>query len=169
MSASTAPSEKRMEFFSAANLDDLDPSATGPEHSDVEMSFVNDDHADVFRSTSALMAPHIKASAFPFEDCGLHLGVFEFAPGLTLPLHSHPDNCIYYIERGSVMMGNRELGPGEGFRTRENLPYAFTVGADGLRLVEVTTGPRTAVKFYERNVDRWRERVEQAVEKLEVR
>ena len=167
MSASKKSATKTMEFFSAKDLDKLDPQAGGPEYSDVEINYLNKADEEVFLITSALLRPHIKPSAFDFEDCGMHLGVFEFAPGLVVPLHSHPDNCIYYVERGSVIMGNREIGPGEGFLTRKDQPYGLVVGPNGLRLVEFTTGPRTALTLHERYVGRWKERVEKAVAKLE--
>ena len=158
---------RSIRFFSARDLDSLAPGTGGPEHTDVEINYVNPTDEDMFLSATAMIRPHIKPSAFDFEDCGMHLGVFEFAPGLAVPLHSHPDNCIYYVERGSVIMGNREIGPGEGFLTRKDQPYGFVVGPNGLRLVEFTTGPRTALTLHERQVARWKERVESAVANLE--
>ena len=167
MSASDAPTARRMEFFSAADLGKLSPDVGGPEYTDVAISYVDPRAEADFLSATEALRPHIRPSAFDFPDCGMHFGVFEFAAGLSVPLHSHPDNCIYYIEQGSVIMGNREIGPGDGFLTRKDQPYAFVVGPNGVRLLEFTTGPRTALTLHERNVGRWKERVEKAVAKLE--
>jgi hypothetical protein len=157
---------RKMEFFSAKNLDDLPPEARGPNNATIEVSFMDEAQKEVFFEMSALYGPHIKSSAFEFEDTGMHVGVFEFGPGLVLPLHSHPDDCIYYVERGSVIMGNREIGPGEGFLTRKGQPYAFVVGPNGLRLVEFTTGPRTGLTVHERFIENWKVRAENAVASL---
>ncbi|ATE65805.1 hypothetical protein COO09_16535 [Rhizorhabdus dicambivorans] len=163
-----SPARRKREFFSARNLDDLPDEAKGAKVENVTITgFKTDEERDSLRRGSALVARHMKTASFDFEDTGMHIGIFEWAAGLSTPLHSHSDDCVYYVERGSLLMGNREIGPGEGFLTRKNEPYAFVVGPDGARIIEFTTGPRRDVTFHDRLMTAWEERMQQAVAKIE--
>jgi hypothetical protein len=153
-------------FFAATRLND--PLAGGGETALTQVSYDREEDADIFRAGQALTLPHMKTFATDLDDAGLHLGVTEFAPGLIIPLHSHSDNCLYYVERGSVVMGGRTLGPGEGFLARKDQPYGFVVGPDGLRLLEFTTGPRPNIAYHDRNPAVWKRRLDKAVEKLAI-
>jgi hypothetical protein len=155
------------EFFSSRHPSEQTSENSGPHATDLEVFFDNEDDKDVFMAGSAMFAPHMKSFASDFDDCGLHIGVVEFEAGLVLPLHSHSDNCVYYVERGSLQMGNRKVGPGEGFLIRNNQPYGFVVGPEGLRLIEFTSGPRETITFHDRHPHIWKKRLEKAVEKLE--
>lgn len=165
MTSSEKPVRRTLEFFSAKNLHELAPENEGPKQ-ELSNTTCRDEDKAALMSAGKLMAQHIQNSAFSFEGCGLHIGVFEFAPGLPALLHSHPDDCVYYVERGSFLMGNREIGPGEGFLTRKNQPYSFVVGANGARIIEFTTGPRNHITIHDAHVAAWKERVEKAVAKL---
>ena len=75
----------------------------------------------------------------PFQQQGpggFSLVSIEFAPGYTLPRHSHSSDCLYYIIEGSIVMGRRELGPGDGFFLPAEQPYAYHAGPDGVKLLE---------------------------------
>lgn len=161
------PQKRSPVFFSARNLDEMSSDERGPDAVDLKLTFDNEADKDIFLSGSAIFASHMKSFASDFDDSGLHIGVVEFAPGLVIPVHSHSDNCVYYVERGSVIVGNREIGPGEGFLTRKNQPYGFVVGPEGLRLIEFTTAPRQNIAFHDRNAAAWKTRLEKAIEKLE--
>ena len=112
---------------------------------------------------------HIKAAAFHFEDYGMHMAVIEWGAGLAVPLHDHNETCLYYIDRGSIRMGNRELGPGEGMLVPAGQAYGYTAGPEGVRIVEFTTGNKGASVMHvlDRNLDRWLGKMEKAVHTLE--
>jgi len=167
MSTNETPIRKLLEFFSAKNLDELSPNAVGPKAEKMKITHRDEADIEIFQEGAALFGRHVKTSAFNFEGCGLHIGVFEFAPGLLTPLHSHPDDCVYYVERGSLLMGNREVRAGEGVLTRKNQPYGFVVGPSGARIIEFTTAPRHSVKVHERNMAGWKARLDSAVAKLD--
>lgn len=115
------------------------------------------------------MNDHIKAAAFHFEDYGMHMAVIEWGAGLAVPLHDHNETCLYYIDRGSIRMGNRELGPGEGMLVPAGQAYGYTAGPEGVRIVEFTTGNKGASVMHvlDRNLDRWLGKMEKAVHTLE--
>ena len=167
MSTSERLAPRLLEFFSAKDLNQLAPNLEGPRAENIEFTFCEEADKDAFVAASAVFGRHIKNAAFDFEGCGLHIGVFEFGAGLATPLHSHSDNCVYYVERGSIIMGNREIGPGEGVLVRKDQPYAFTVGPNGVRLLEFTTAARGDAAILDRNIAGWKERVDKAAAKLE--
>lgn len=157
---------RSVQFFSAANLSETAGGGHGPDAADLALAFRNDEDRDVILAGSALFAPHMKSFAAHFEDVQMHIGVIEFAPGLMTPLHCHSDDCAYYVERGSAIMGNRVIGPGEGFLVRKDQPYGFASGPEGLRLIEFTHGPRRDINFLERNPKGWLKRLEKVISKL---
>ena len=140
--SSSAQTRRIREFFSAKDLDNLAPEAKGLKPEDVTVGgFKDEEEKEHLLRGSALIAPYMKTASFDFEETGMHIGVFEWGAGISTPVHSHSDDCVYYVERGSLLMGNKEIGPGEGFLTRKDEPYAFLVGPDGARVIEFTTGP----------------------------
>jgi hypothetical protein len=166
MTSSEPSVRKTMEFFSAKNLDDRAPNKEGPSPEKLKISYRDEADKEAFLEGSAIFSRYFKNSAFAFDDCGMHIGVVEFAPGLPSPLHSHSDNCVYYVERGSLIMGNREIGPGEGFLTRKDQPYGFVAGPDGARIIEFTTGHRDSIAIHDRNIAGWKKRLEKAAAKI---
>ncbi len=87
---------------------------------------------------------------------GLSLASAWFAPNFLLPRHSHDSDCLYYIVRGTITMGSRTLGAGEGFYINADGPYAYQAGPDGAEVLEFRRETSFDMKIYERNVDRWR-------------
>lgn len=59
-----------------------------------------------------------------------------FKPHFPLPRHSHSEDCAYYIISGSLKLGSEELGIGDGFFIAANTPYYYTIGAEGLEVLE---------------------------------
>jgi gentisate 1,2-dioxygenase len=102
-----------------------------------------------------------------FDFDGLHLGIFEFAPSLPLALHKHTGDCVYYIERGSIVMGNREIHAGDGFLVPDSHPYGYVVGPEGVRLIEFSQTPRCDITILDRDITNWTRRLEKAVSRLE--
>jgi len=59
-----------------------------------------------------------------------------FKPHFPLPRHSHSVDCLYYIVSGTLRLGSDELGPGDGFFIGADVPYSYTIGAEGLEILE---------------------------------
>lgn len=164
MSDVQAAERKSLEFFSME--EELQPTGKGKAGQKSRVNGLNEEDLELYMRGSALTVDHLKNAAISFDDCEMHIGVFEFAAGLPMPLHSHSADCIYYVERGSIIMGSRTIGPGEGFLVRANQPYGFSTGPDGLRMMEFTNTRKHDIKILEKNVAAWNKRVERAVEKL---
>jgi quercetin dioxygenase-like cupin family protein len=58
-------------------------------------------------------------------------------PGKVTPRHSHDSDCLYYVIAGQLRLGNRALGPGDGFFVPADHPYSVTAGDDGAELLEI--------------------------------
>jgi hypothetical protein len=67
---------------------------------------------------------------------GLSLIWLRFGSNYVLPRHSHSTDCLYYVVAGEVRLGNRTVGAGEGFFVPADVPYAYTVGPDGVEILE---------------------------------
>lgn len=97
----------------------------------------------------------------PFRQSGpdgFSLVVIEFAPGYLLPRHSHSCDCLYYIVEGGIVMGQRELGPGDGFFLPADQPYAYHAGPKGVKLLEFRKSTDFDMKVYEKDMVRYREK-----------
>jgi len=97
----------------------------------------------------------------PFRQSGpggFSLVSIEFAPGYLLPKHSHSSDCLYYIIEGGIVMGRRELGPGDGFFLPAEQPYAYHAGPKGVKLLEFRHDSAFDMKVYERDMERFREK-----------
>jgi hypothetical protein len=93
----------------------------------------------------------------------MSLTVVHFAPGFLLPVHAHAGDCLYYIVRGTIHMGNRTLCVGEGFFVPEAQPYAYRAGLDGVEVLEFRTGVLHDFQLLERNVEKWKERFRSSI------
>jgi hypothetical protein len=74
-----------------------------------------------------------------FEIPGFSLTYAWFKSGYPLPRHSHKADCAYYIVGGSLRLGADELGKGDGFFVPANAPYTYTVGPEGVEVLEFRT------------------------------
>ncbi len=95
---------------------------------------------------------------------GLSLVDIEFAPGYLLPRHSHSSDCLYYIVEGSIVMGRRELGPGDGFFLPAEQVYAYHAGPTGVKLLEFRTSSAFDMKVYEKDMAEFREKAMQSMD-----
>jgi quercetin dioxygenase-like cupin family protein len=86
---------------------------------------------------------------------GFSLVTVDFAPGYLLPRHSHSSDCLYYIIEGGIVMGRRELGPGDGFFLPADQPYAYHAGPDGVKLLEFRHEAAFDMKVYEEDMSRF--------------
>ena len=89
---------------------------------------------------------------------GFSLVSIDFAPGYLLPRHSHSSDCLYYIVEGGVVMGRRELGPGDGFFLPAEQPYAYHAGPKGVKLLEIRHSVAFDMKVYEKDMAKYRAR-----------
>ena len=71
-----------------------------------------------------------------FDGPGFGLHYAWFKPNYQLGRHSHSLDAIYYIVSGSLKLGNEWLGAGDGFFLPADVPYIYTVGEEGLELLE---------------------------------
>lgn len=87
---------------------------------------------------------------------GFSLVSIDFAPGYTLPRHSHSSDCLYYIIEGGIVMGRRELGPGDGFFLPADQAYAYHAGPQGVKLLEFRHDTAFDMKVYEKDMAKYR-------------
>ena len=87
---------------------------------------------------------------------GISLVSIEFAPGYLLPRHSHSCDCLYYIVEGGIVMGRRELGPGDGFFLPAEQVYAYHAGPKGVKLLEIRHSTAFDMKVYEQDMAKYR-------------
>jgi quercetin dioxygenase-like cupin family protein len=91
---------------------------------------------------------------------GFSLVSIDFAPGFLLPRHSHSSDCLYYIVEGQIVMGKRELGPGDGFFLPAEQPYAYHAGPEGVKLLEFRHQTTFDMKIYEKEMSRFQAKAE---------
>ena len=72
-----------------------------------------------------------------FDAPGFGLNYVWLKSGFPLPLHAHDTDCLYYIIAGSVSLGRKTLGAGDGFFVSANTPYVYKIGADGVEVFEI--------------------------------
>jgi quercetin dioxygenase-like cupin family protein len=75
------------------------------------------------------------------------LAVVEVDPGADLPEHSHDNEQLGIVLRGSLTLrvggAERELGPGETWRIASGTPHSGRGGPGGAVVVDVFAPPRT--------------------------
>ena len=76
----------------------------------------------------------------------LTLSVVELDPGAVVAEHSHPNEQLGIVLRGSIdfRVGDerRELGPGGTWLIPAHTPHEATAGSDGAILIDVFAPPR---------------------------
>jgi len=71
-----------------------------------------------------------------FNQFGMSIVHVWFKASYPLPPHSHDVDCAYYVIAGSLSLGAKVLGPGDGFFIPAGMTYTYRVGAQGVELVE---------------------------------
>ena len=78
-------------------------------------------------------------------------------------VHSHSEDEIIFVTRGSMRLGNRLYGPGTALAIAADTMYSFTPGPDGLSFINFRAGfPRAFRMKNGQTFDEagyWRERV----------
>jgi quercetin dioxygenase-like cupin family protein len=74
------------------------------------------------------------------------LAVVDLEPGSSVPEHSHANEQLGVLIRGSMRFRvgeeSRELGPGDTWRILSQVPHEVTAGPDGALAVECFTPAR---------------------------
>jgi quercetin dioxygenase-like cupin family protein len=83
------------------------------------------------------------------SDGDLHLSELDYQPGATFDLHAHDQDEIIYVVGGSMVLGNRILGPGSSVYIARDTLYGFAAGDDGLRILVFRSDGR--VKYYSKD------------------
>ena len=71
-----------------------------------------------------------------FEAPGFSLMYVWFKSGFPLFRHSHGPDCLYEVIGGSLQLGEDVLKKGDGFFVPAGTAYAFTVGPEGVEILE---------------------------------
>jgi hypothetical protein len=90
-----------------------------------------------------------------FDAPGFSLIYAWFKSGYPLPLHSHDQDCLYYLIAGSVRLGTERLGPGDGFFVPSNAPYTYRPEANGAEILEFRHVGKFAIRFIAKNKAFW--------------
>jgi len=90
-----------------------------------------------------------------FEIPGFSLTYAWFKSGYPLPRHSHKMDCAYYIVGGSLQLGPDVLGKGDGFFVPGDAPYTYTVGPEGVEVLEVRNDACHDIKIMASNAAFW--------------
>ncbi|MDG2002763.1 MAG: hypothetical protein P8J20_05465 [Novosphingobium sp.] len=79
------------------------------------------------------------ASAYKIREPGTEsdpqLVELRFHPHEEVELHSHDETEIMYILKGSMKLGEREVGPGTSITIEGGVFYGFTAGAEGVHFL----------------------------------
>jgi hypothetical protein len=81
-----------------------------------------------------------------FSAPGFSLVYVWFKSGFPLPLHTHNVDCLYYIVGGSLTIGHKELGVGDGFFVGSGVPYTYTPGPAGVEVLEFRAANQFNIK-----------------------
>jgi len=164
MSDSKAASDFPFEIFRAADaplLDETDMMSPA-EFRDPKGEQVLADHPEFSQRMGTAQRVTV-----PFRQEGegaMSLLHADFGPGFTVWRHSHSLDCLYFIVSGTAILGQRELGPGDGFFVPANQPYGYHAGPEGVRVLEIRNGTRFDMQVLEPDLER---NVEKSLERLD--
>ena len=112
----------------------------------------------------SMAAAHLTVPFQQKGEGGFSLVSIDFGPGFLLPRHSHSSDCLYYIVSGRIIMGKRELGPGDGFFLPKEQPYAYRAGPEGVKLLEFRHQASFDMKIYEKDMSRFQEKAQESMD-----
>lgn len=152
----TGPGRPRLtmyRFDDAPDLDDTEMMEHGPLSEDVVEVIKTRTHPGVGFQGRALFADESNGT-------GMSLIHAWFAPGYTLPTHTHNVDCLYYVVRGSAKLGRQVLGPGDGFLVPKGVPYRYEAGPEGIEILEFRNATSFDIQYVDRSPKHWREQIE---------
>jgi len=71
----------------------------------------------------------------PGTETELQLVELRYHPGEEIELHCHDEDELIYILSGSMIVNNRELGPGTTMYIGGGVFYGFKAGGEGLHFL----------------------------------
>ncbi len=78
-------------------------------------------------------------STMSYHEAGtegsLHLTEYKYLANANFDLHAHDLAEIIYVLEGTMVFGNRELGPGSSVYIGADTLYGFAAGNEGLRIL----------------------------------
>ena len=74
---------------------------------------------------------------------GFTLTYIWFKGNYALPIHTHNTDCLYYVIAGEIHLGKQVLTSGDGFFLGADTPYGYSVGPEGVEILEF----RSSTKF----------------------
>jgi quercetin dioxygenase-like cupin family protein len=157
MGRGTRPAKSRLAFFTFAGAPSLKESEMMEAQGFAPPGVVSAEDRELLRAGETLRVLFRHAG----ED-GFSLVHVSFAPNYLLPRHSHSADCLYYVLRGEVSLGNRVVGAGDGFFIPKDHPYAYQAGPDGVDLLEFRNATSFDFVVHEDKPERWRAIVETA-------
>ncbi|HEY2661782.1 MAG TPA: hypothetical protein VGI79_18820 [Caulobacteraceae bacterium] len=95
-----------------------------------------------------------------FSAPGFSLTYAWFKSGFPLPRHSHNADCLYYIVAGSLTLGAKTLGAGDGFFVPTDAAYAYVPGPEGVEVLEFRNAEHFNIKFLAGNPAFWSKALE---------
>lgn len=69
------------------------------------------------------------------SDGSLHMSEYDYRPNANFDLHAHDQAEIIYVLEGTMIFGNRQLGPGSSVYIGADTLYGFASGDEGLRIL----------------------------------
>jgi hypothetical protein len=88
---------------------------------------------------SVILADGGPASAYKIREPGSEadpqLVELRFHPGEVVELHCHDESEIMYILSGTMLLGNRTIGPGTTISIEGGVFYGFTAGPEGVHFL----------------------------------
>ena len=97
-----------------------------------------------------------------FDIPGFSLVYCWFKPNYPLARHSHKRDCMYYIVAGSIKLGTEWLGAGDGFFLPDATPYTYTIGDEGVEVLEFRHSSDINFKAFDATTNWW-DKAEKAI------
>ena len=148
-------SRNKLVIFHAADAPSLQEAGRSTGRTHVTGEPIEDFFSEAITKDCSITVPFREAS-----PDGFSLGRLDLPPGAMLPRHSHSADCLYYVVSGEILLGSRELGPGDGFFAPAEQPYAYGAGPDGVVVLEFRHSTAYDTKFHEKDPKHFRAKAE---------
>jgi mannose-6-phosphate isomerase-like protein (cupin superfamily) len=83
----------------------------------------------------------IKALVNHTDGEGFSMQAVKYLPGAEVARHRHDVAQIVFVVEGSASLGNKFIGPGEGYYTPAFAPYKVKAGPEGVVMLEFRHSP----------------------------
>jgi hypothetical protein len=86
---------------------------------------------------------------------GMSLSLVCLKQGFVQPKHSHDSDCLYCVLGGSLLLGARTLGKGDGFFVPADAAYTYEAGPEGVEVLEFRNVSRFHLRFAGNEPGHW--------------